>query len=289
MNSRSRWYERNEIKRITKDWVDINVRITDRELELLKIIYERKLVRRDMLEIISPSYRNLGDNRTRIINRSINKLFKNMCIDKIHEPQKFMKGNTPAIISLDRAGSIVLGVQHKRRIIHEKNIVNGVEYINRIIPSSYKHINGVNQLEVDTINFCEYTNSIFTDWTIEKPVHFYYSQNKILLIPDVLLSLRFSTNLDKDIYAYIEFDTGSENIRYKNPPIIREKVINYKKYKLSNIWSDEYPYFPMLLLVTKDYKRIDFFNKLCKENSLIGFGVYYKNYKKFLEHLSSVV
>jgi len=256
---------------------------------LLEIINYRKLVRRDMLEVISPSYRYLGDNRTRIINRSLNKMFKNMVIDKVHEPQQFMKGNKPAVVALDRAGALTLGVPFKQRIRHNKSVIKGVEYIHRQLPANYRHINGVNQLEVETILFCEDTGNELVKWVLEKPIELFYGGDKIVLIPDILLELKLVREPSRAFYAYIEFDTGSESIRYKEPPIIRDKVINYKKYMLSKIWEDEFPKFPMVILVTEDEKRTEFFNRKCRENGIVGLGIYYERYREFLEKIIDIL
>lgn len=236
-----------------------------------------------MLEIISPSYRNLGINRTRIMNRSINKLFKNMCIDKIHEKQEFSSGNTPAILSLDRAGSIILGIQHKSRIKHIKSIVNGRTRITRKLPSNYRHIHGVNRIEMETILFCEDTGNEIVRWVHEKPQELHYANERVVVIPDLGVELKIA---QKPFYAFIEYDTGSESKREREPPIIRDKIIKYKKYKLSRLWENEYPRFPMLLLVTEDENRTEFFNRKCKENGLLGLGIYYENYRTFLERLA---
>lgn len=280
------WYERFEVKKINKDWVDTNVRLTDREIELLEIINYRKLVRRDMLEIISPSYRYLSNkNRTRIINKSISKMFNSMVVDKVHEPQRFKRGNTPAVVALDRAGSLILGVPFKQRIRQNKYVLGGVEYIHRQLPANFRHINGVNQLEVDTILFCEETGNELSKWVIEKPIELFYGQDKVVLIPDVLLGLKLE---NRELFAFLEYDTGSENLRYKEPPIIREKIIKYKKYMLSKLWEKEFLNFPLLVFVTEDLNRVDFFNKKCKENGVLGIGVYYENYKEFLYNLSNI-
>jgi len=242
------WWEREEVERVTLDWVKTNCKITDRELELLKIINERKLVRRDMLEIISPSYRELGKNRTRIINRSIKKLFKNMCIDKTHEKQSLGEGNTPAILSVDKAGSIILGVKHKPRIKKVKKTVNDWHYFIRQLPINYRHINGINRLEVETILTLNEIGGEIIEWVHERPYELHYGQERLTVIPDVVAKLKFNTEHPKEFYAYIEFDTGSENVGYKEPPIIRDKIIKYKKYKLSKLWEGEYPHFPIILL-----------------------------------------
>lgn len=284
---RGNWYERQEVEKVTLDWVKTNCKLTNRESELLQLVYNRKLVRRDHLEIISPSYRVLGDNRTRLLNRAIKKLYQKMCLDKIHEAQEIGRGNTPCIVGLDKGGSLILNVPHKRRISHKKSFVNGRLYITRTLPANFRHINGVNQLEVDTILFCEGTENELIGWHHEKPQELYYGQEKVVVIPDVRMALKMR---QKPFYAFIEYDTGSENRGYKDRfPTIYEKILKYRKYKASNLWTEEYPYFPMLLLVTEDDKRISYFNQKCKENNLQGFGIYSDNYISFLKHLSNMV
>lgn len=286
---KSKWYEREQVEKINSDWVKLNCKITRREKELLEIIKNRKMVRRDMLEIISPSYRNIGDNRTLVLNKSIRKLFVKNCIDKAHESKGFQSGNTPAILSLDRAGSMILGVKHKPRIKHVKSVVNGKPYTTRRLPANFRHINGVNQLEVDTILFCEEKGWDIVRWIHEKPQELHYGGEKVVVIPDIAMELKTNTEPSKSFIAFIEFDTGSESIREKEPRIIRDKVIKYKKYKLSKLWENDFQVFPVLILVTEDEKRTAFFNRKCKENGLVGLGVYYENYKKFLERLTDMV
>lgn len=283
------WYEREEVKKVTLDWVKTNCKITNREFELLEIIKDRKLVRRDMLEVISPSYRYIGKSRTRVMNRSINKLFSNMCIDKVHEKQAMGEGNSPAIISLDRAGSLMLDIPYKQRIKKNRKTIKGKEFIFRSLPLNYRHVNGVNKLEVETILLLEESGGEIVTWDLENPINIYHNGDKLDLIPDVLTQIRFHKKQKNPFYAYIEFDTGSENIRYKSPPIIRDKVIKYKKYKTSKLWEDKFEYFPLLMLVTEDDSRVDFFNRKCKESNIDGLGVYYKNYTQVLNKMTTMV
>lgn len=281
------WYAREEVQKVTSDWVQMNCKLTEREEEILRLVHERKLVRRDHLEVISESYRELGDNRTRLMNRAIKKMFKNMCLDKVHEKQEIGKGNSPSIVGLDRAGSMILDIPHKARIIQKKTLFNGRWYIKRYLPANYKHINGVNQMEVDTISFCQDTESEIVKWEIEKGKEFYYGGEKIHVIPDVFTELKIR---GKSLLLYLEYDTGSENFRHKNNfPIIHEKILKYRKYQLSKLWETRYSSFPILLLVTEDDKRISYFNKKCKELGMVGFGVYYENYTKFLKQLANMI
>lgn len=285
--TRESWYERKEIQKVTLDWVKINCKLTDRENELLQLIYDRKLIRRDHLEIISESYRNAGVNRTTLLNRAIKKMYKKMCVDKVHESQEIGKGSTPSIVAIDKAGSMILGVAHKKRILHKKTLHKGKWYISRSLPANYRHINGVNQIEVDTILLCEELEIPIVRWEHERGREFHYMGEKILVIPDIFIELEVNK---KRLLIYIEFDTGTENHRYKtNFPIIHEKIIKYKKYRASKLWESELPFFPIILLVTEDDKRIQYFNNKCKEAGLKGFGVYHKNYSDFIKHLANMV
>lgn len=281
--AKASWYEREEIEKVTIDWVKTNCRITERERELLRLVYDRKLVRRDHLEVISESYRHLGSNRTRLMNRSIKKLYQSLIFDKTHEAQIYGRGNTPSIIALDRGGSLLLNVQHKRRIPYNKYIVNDKTFYRKKLPANYRHINGINQLEVDTILLCEETGNQILGWHHESPQELHFGGERIILIPDIGLHLKLK---EKPFYAFVEYDTGSENRGYKDRfPIIHDKIIKYRKFKASKLWIETYPYFPMLLFVTEDERRIDFFNNECEANKLQGFGIYYKNYSKWLRHL----
>jgi hypothetical protein len=251
-------------------------------MELLQAVHYRKLVTRNHLEIILPSFRYVG-SRTRMINRAINKLFHSMCLDKAHEKQEIMKGNAPCTVALDKGGSILLGVPHKPRITHERINIKGTEYLFRKLPSNYRHINGVNQCEVDTILFCDNNEAELIQWVLEKPLEFHSHQEKTVIIPDVFLEVNMKT---KPLFAYLEYDTGSENARFRDSfPIINSKLVNYKKYKASKLWKDYAPYFPIILLVTEDRNRIDYFKVKCKEYGLQGYGVYYESYDKFLRYL----
>jgi hypothetical protein len=282
--SRRGWWEREEAKKVTKDWVDVNCTVTEREMELLEAVNERKLVSRNHLEIILPSYRYLSErSRTVSINRSINKLFHSMCLDKAHVKQKVGRGNAPCIVSLDKGGSILLEIPHKKRIIQNKVNVKGKEFIFRELPSNFKHINGVNQIEVDTILFCEDNEADILKWRLEKPLDFTYNGEKIVIIPDTFVQMDIKGN---PLYAYLEYDTGKEDNRnVTNFPTINNKLRNYRKYKSSKLWEDYSPYFPVILFVTEDTKRINYFKEKCREYGLDGYAIYHENFTKFLEHL----
>ena len=188
---------------------------------------------------------------------------------------------------VDQGGSLIMGVSHKRRISQTKKVIRGEEYIFRSLPSNYYHTHGINQLEVETMLFCEETGNEIVTWDIEKGRTFTYQGNRITVIPDVFCVIQFKV---KKFFAYIEYDTGSENLRYKtNFPIINDKLEKYKKYKSSKLWIDYAEYFPVILFATEDEKRIDYFNKKSKEYKLQGFGIYHDKYTDFIRHSESIL
>lgn len=286
---REHWYERDEIKKVTGDWVKENCKLTKREEELLELVYERKLVRRDHLEIISESYRNAGVNRTNLLNRAIKKLFKLMVFDKYHQKQDIGKGSLPATVAIDKAGSIIIGKSHKRRIIQERQSHKGTDYIKRRLPSNFRHINGVNQLEVDTIELCEEYDCKLELWELEQSKTFNFNDEEITLIPDALMLLNVK---GKSFVAYVEYDTGSEGLREKEPKVIRDKIINYRRFKLSEIWCNEQwqinfsePIFPLLLFVTEDKNRVQFFKEQANKLGMQALSMHSSKYKLVLEKL----
>jgi hypothetical protein len=284
--SRKGWYERKEIQKVTLDWVKMNCRLTEREKLLLQLINDRKLVRRDHLEIIAEPYRHAGKSRERILNKSINKLFNSMCLDKVHEEQDLGRGNLPAIVALDKGGSIFLNIPHKRRISQERKIINNETYIFRSLPVYYRHVNGINQMEVDTILFCEDNNYQILEWKHEHPLNFHYGSERIGLVPDIYMSIKIGK---KKLFAFIEYDTGSENHRYKSEfPVLRDKIVKYKKYYGTDLWKEYATYYPVIIFVTEDPKRIPYINTKCKEMKLRGVGAEPDTYTNVLERLASL-
>jgi hypothetical protein len=210
-----------------------------------------------------------------------------MILDKVHEVQEIGMGNTPCIVAIDKGGSILLGVPHKYRITHKLSKVKETSYITRILPLNYRHVNGVNQCEVDTILFCEDTNNELLKWEVEVSATFFYNNEKISLITDAFVELKFGA---RNCLIFLEYDTGSENARRTTDfPIIYNKLVNYRRYFRSSVWQDKYKVFPLLLLVTEDGNRIEYFNKKCKELGLRGYGVYYEKYTNALGILSEMM
>lgn len=210
-----------------------------------------------------------------------------MCLDKVHEKQELGKGNAPAILALERGGSILLDIPHRRRIPQQKMLVNGEVKIRRHVPSTYRHANGVNQVEVDTILFCEENGYELEFWEHEKHASFTYNNEEILVIPDVFYRLKIN---NKSIDFFLEFDCATEDrLSRRKLPVIYNKIMNYKKYKYSNLWTNHSISFPIILLVTHDSRRIPYFNVKCKENGIQGFGVFHENYTGFMKKIATLV
>jgi hypothetical protein len=146
---------------------------------------------------------------------------------------------------------------------------------------------------VETIILCESKGFEIVKWQIEKPRAFTYNGENIQLIPDVLMILKIR---EKPFVAFIEFDTGSEGLRQKEPVIIRDKIIKYKKYKSSNLWIGEEwqkdmvnPVYPLVLFVTQDNNRVQFFNDKAQELRVKGLALYYEKYTDVLKGITTLI
>lgn len=290
--SKRGWYSREEVNRISQDWISMNCKnITNREKELLRIVWERKMVRRDHLEVIHPLYRNVGDRRTSVLNRSITKLFRKMCLDKAHEEAEFMKGNTPAVVAIDKAGAFLLGKKFRRRIKQNKRLINGETFVFRSLPTNYRHIHGVNELEVKTIELCQNKGFSLIRWDLEQENAQKLSfSEKFTIIPDIFTIIKAD---NKPFLAFIEYDTGSEDNRYKDKfPTLREKLEKYQQYMRSGVWKKQWwatkikTGFPILLFVTEDERRIDYINKKGKS---LGIRVVAMHTNEYTEKMGSLI
>jgi hypothetical protein len=291
--ARKGWYEREEVPTINHDWVSMHCKnITNREMKLLRIINDRRLVRRDHLEIIHEDFRNAGDRRTSILNRSIKKLFEKMCIDKVHEEAEYRNGNKPAVLSLDRAGAILLGLdkRFKRRIQHnDVRIIDTKKFIFRELPNNFPHVHGINELEVKTILLGDELGFDIVRWDLEeKNTKMYMYNQRYILKPDIFTILRVNK---KPFMAFIEYDTGKEDNRNKDKfPVIREKLEKYHYYKLCGSWKREswaeiLPFFPILLFVTEDKKRIPYINDKGQKMGLKVKAIHSSEYQETLKDL----
>lgn len=260
-------------------------------MELLHIIQRRKLVRRDHLEIISPEYRYLKD-RTRTLNKSLSKLFQRMCIDKYHEEMEYMAGDSPAIIALDRAGTILLSrylnkdLRHSKKIDHIKKIYGNKTYYIRKLAVPFAHIHGVNQLEFETINLCEEIGANLLVWNLEYENYRKYGADQEAGIkPDVFMIIRVD---NKPFVAYIEYDNGTEDKHQtKSIPYLTDKLKKYRMYMLSKEWGREnwfdlYPHFPPIIFVVQTKQRVGVLEEKAKELKLNLIAITKDNYQHML-------
>ena len=247
------------------------------------------MVRRDHLEFLHEGYRDIP-RRTNVLNRSIKKLFEKMCLDKAHEESEYLKGNKPCILSVDRAGCILLDKPYRKRFETEKRFLKGKEYVFRKIPSHYNHIHGVNKLEIETLEFCVDNNFKKVIWQLEEDniKSFEFNKEKIIVKPDVFVIL----NVGKPLVYFIEYDTGSENRGYVNSfPTILEKLEKYQRYKMIGDWQNEWwakkinTNFPLILFVTEDNKRIDYIIQKGKAMGLKVDCILSNEYKEKIKNL----
>lgn len=280
------WYERQEEKKINQDWVDLYCKnITSREIKLLEYIEYRKMASREHLQYLVEEYRDLASS-TKIINNSLSKLYQKHCLDKCHEELPYGMGNAPAIYSLDRAGALLLNLPFRRRFKKVKKATTTLT----LLPTNFKHIHKVNELEVQTLKKCfEYNCKLFR-WDLEHLNKKVIPTNsgKVALISDVFVVIN-KQNLP--IVYFLEYDTGNEDFRNSTSfPTLKEKLDKYYIYKTSGIWRTEWfnvqlkTGFPTIVFVTEDKKRIPYLNKYFKQLQLTAYVMEFEQYEKWLTH-----
>lgn len=257
--------DREPIKYITKSWVQENVKnITKRDLELLKIIYENKIVTRDQLITLHPSFSNKRQS-VNIINRRLKVLYDNYCIDRVQPTVGIGEGSSQYHITLDRAGAILLGIENFRSIV----IYDPSSYPSKRLPMYYKHTIGIVDMKCTITELLREIEGEIVYWGLEEEnkIHFKFKK-EFTLKPDVIAILRKNQN---GFIFFYEHDQGTE---FRN--IIKAKIEAYAAYRLSNIWINQrwakimkVPTFPTLVILTAgDEKRIEWIEKISKSSGI---------------------
>jgi hypothetical protein len=253
-------------------------------MKILKEVNYRKLVSREHLEYIIEEYRNLKSS-TRVLNKSLSKLYLKHCLDKCHEEMEYGTGNAPAIYSLDRAGAILLDVPFKPRFVKRENVKN--HNLFTVLPSNWKHIQKVNELEIITLKKCFEVGAELIRWDLEEVNRVVIPTNKgnVTLISDVITLIN---NKNKPMLYFVEFDTGNEDFRYATQfPTLKEKIEKYHTYKISGLWKDKWFArigFPTIVFVTLDRKRIKYLQSLFSKLQLSAYVLEFEQYEKWLSH-----
>jgi hypothetical protein len=251
----NRRYERPEVKQITKQWVKENCyNITDRDMGLLRLLADRRLLRRDQIERL---YREFPS--TDYLNKRLNILYRKHVIDKIYPPVGLGKGSSKQHICLDRAGVILLGIEKYNKPI--KVDKDG----NRSLPLGWEHIVMLNEYECRIREFFNGVQDEVLMYNVEEPL--YYNDTKI--IPDIFCLIKHN---GKGYLFFIEVDLGTEDI-----PYVKKKIDSYVDYYTSRAWLQQkwsrvfkIPTFPRVLIFTENNrpKRVNTLREYTKEMSV---------------------
>lgn len=252
--------DRNHIPYITDHWIQTNVikRITKRDIKTLKIVHKRGLITRDQLSIIHDGFRSLKQ-RIHVLNRRLRILYECMCINKAYPPKIYGEGNNQAVLSLDKVGASLINVPYRPII---KSTTDKLGYIQKELPKQYKHTLGINDFECKVVEFCNQHNMELLRWRIahQNKKCFALGNKTMTIIPDGFGVVKL--NIDTIISFFLEYDTGTEDIRNKHSfKRIKNKLYTYVLYYASKEWLKEdwalfNPTFPYVFFITEDDKRI---------------------------------
>lgn len=275
--------DREPIKYITKAWVEENTkRVTKRDKELLKIIEENKIVTRDQLITLHPSFIDIKQP-INVINRRLAVLYHSYCIDRVRPLVGIGEGSSQFHITLDRAGAILLGIENFRPLmIYESN-----SYPPKRLPQYYKHTIGIVDLRCALIELLRERGGRILHWSLEdeNKIEFSYKE-KYILKPDVLTLV--ITKEKKGSILFYEHDQGTEHKK-----VIKDKIEGYTAYRLSNTWLGsswaqimKVPTFPpVIFLTTGEKKRINWMKNLARKSSINIIAAHVDKRKEILKKI----
>lgn len=268
----NRKYYRPEVKQITKQWVRENCKnLTERDMGLLKVIHQHRIIRRDQLQVLYPEFPS-----TDFLNKRLKMLYQKHLIDRIYPAVGLGKGSPKQHLCIDRAGAIVLEIEKFNKPIQTD--ADGL----KSLPLGWEHRMMVNDYKCAIVESCKKVGAQLKMCTIEKP----YLFNDTKIIPDITCLI---IHKGKGYTFFIEVDLGTEDTAY-----IKRKVDNYKDYYLSKRWHTEKwaqvfktPTFPQVLFFTEN-GRIKRKNSIEEytEGSSIGFVYgFHEHFKSSLINL----
>jgi hypothetical protein len=261
--------ERPEVKLISKQWVRENCRnVTDRDLGLIKAVYQRRLVRRDQIEILYPEFPS-----TDFLNKRLTKLYKQHIIDRTYPPVGLGEGSSKQHICLDRAGAILLGIEKYNKPINP----------DKTLPLGWEHRIALNEYECIIRQTVKLLGAEIKLYQVEQP-HAYLDTK---LIPDINCLI---TCNGKGYLFFIEVDLGTEDI-----PYVKRKLDSYVDYYMSREWLKEpwarvfkIPTFPRVLFLTEN-KRTKRQNSLQEHTKDSGVNFLIDFHENFREILRGIV
>lgn len=252
----NRKYYRPEVKQVSKQWVRENCKnITDRDKGLLRLLVDnnRRILRRDQIELLYPAFPSSD-----YLNKRLKLLYDKHIIDRIYPAVEPGKGSSKQHICLDRAGSILLGLENYNKPI---TIKNGI----RSLPLGWEHKVKLNDYECLVRKTVEKLGGKVILYHTEKSLS--YGDNKI--IPDIFFFIKGG---NKGYMFFVEVDLGTEDL-----PYVKKKIDSYVKFYSSKAWMKEKwssvfnpPTFPRVLFLTENgrTKRVNSLREYTKDMSV---------------------
>lgn len=253
-----RW-ERQEVHQVTRQWVQENCQnVTARDLHLGRMLLKRRIMRRDQVQVLHPGFRDLANPEVQV-NRRLRVLYDCHFIDRTFPQVAPGTGSSQAIVALDRAGAIMVGMPFKRVIRHQRDIKGNIQ---RILPLDYRHTLAIHDFEISLLQHCFATGTELLRWRIEheNQRRFMFGQEYVIR-PDGFGIVRLPNGKGK---AFLfEYDTGTEDQRCRTTfKRLTAKLKAYAAYRDSGVWLQEdwgrmLKEFPPLIFLTEDKKRIE--------------------------------
>lgn len=263
-------YSRPEVKQITKQWVRENCQwVTERDMGLLKLLVECKLLRRDQIERLYPKFPS-----TDFLNKRLSILYKRHLIDKVYPSVGLGKGSSKQHICLDRAGLLLLDIEKYNKPI--KTDKDG----NRSLPLGWEHKVMINEYECQIREITKSLGGQVVSYHTETPLPY----NDTKLIPDIFCLIKCN---GRGYMFFIEVDLGTEDI-----PYVKSKIDSYTDYYTSRAWVRQSwakvfktPTFPRVLFLTENdrTKRINSIREYTKGLSVRFFTDDHNGFYNMLE------
>ena len=270
----NRKYERPEVKQVTKQWVRENCKnLTERDLGLLKIVQEHKIIRRDQLQTLYPHFPS-----TDFLNKRLKMMYQKHLIDRIYPSVGLGKGSPKQHICLDRAGAILLELDKFNKPIQLDS--QGA----RSLPLGWEHRIMLNEYKCSMVEVCKSIGAQLKLCWIERP----YLYNDTKLIPDMTCLILYNNRAH---LFFVEVDLGTEDTLY-----IKKKIDSYKDYNMSRRWHKEKwsqifktPTFPKILFFTENgrMKRKLTLENYTSDSSINFLYGFHENFKASLINMLS--
>jgi len=251
----SRKYYRPTVKKVTREWVRDNCKyITERDMGLIRLIKEHRILRRDQIERLYPEFAS-----TDRLNKRLKLLYQKHIIDKIYPTVGIGQGSSQQHICLDKAGQILLDLENYSKPIYY------TEQGARSLRQGWEHKVMLNEYECQIREVVKELGGIITIYEVERR-HNYLDTR---IVPDIFCFIKCN---GKGYPLFIEVDLATETVQQ-----LKDKTDAYREYFLSKSWLKQSwtkvfksPSFPRILLFTEEglSKRKDSVTKYTDEWSL---------------------